>query len=72
MSQGLSEEFMVFVPGVTEGNEVAGLTQDFILLFCCKSGELGSKESPRFPCVTSVVGTSDFLRAVTSYYAEPY
>ena len=60
---------MVFVPGVIQENEDAGSVQDFILLFWCKSGELGSSGSPRFPCTTSVVGSfsSDFLRAVMSY-----
>ena len=66
MSPGLFQDFMVFVPGVTQGNEDAGSAQDFILLFWCKSGELGSRGSPRFPCTTSAVGSfsSDFLRAV--------
>ena len=60
---------MVFVAGVTQGNEDAGSAQDFILLLWCKSGELGSRESPRFPCTTSVEGSfsSDFLRAIISY-----
>ena len=44
MSPGLFQEFMVFVPGVTQGNEDAGSAQDFILLFRCKSGELGNRE----------------------------
>ena len=46
-----------------------GSERDFILLFWCKSGELGSKGSPRFLCVTLVVGSFslDFLRAVISY-----
>ena len=66
MSPGLFQGFIVFVPGVTQGNENAESVQNFIL-FLCKSGELGGRESPRFPCVTSVVGSfsSDFLRAVT-------
>ena len=74
MSPGLFQEFMVFVPGVTQGNEDTGSVQDFILLLWCKSGELGSRGSPRFPCKTSVVGSfsSDFLSAVISYYAERY
>ena len=69
MSPGLFQDFMVFVPGVTQGNEDAGSAQDFILLLWCKSGELGSRESPRFPCTTSVEGSfsSDFLRAIISY-----
>ena len=69
MSPGLLEDFMVFVPGVTQGNEDAGSAQDFIMLFWCKSGELGSRGSRRFPCTTPVVGSfsSDFLRAVKSY-----
>ena len=60
---------MVFVPGVIQANEDAGSVQVFILLFWCKSGELGSSGSPRFPCTTSVVGSfsSDFLRVVMSY-----
>ena len=64
MSPGLFEDFMVFVPGVIQGNEDAGSAQDFILLFRCKSRELGSRESPRFPCTMSVVRSfsSDFLR----------
>ena len=45
MSPGLFQDFMVFVPGVTQGNEDAGSTQDFILLFRCKAGELGSRKS---------------------------
>ena len=45
MSPGLFQEFMVFVPGVTQGNEDAGSAQDFILLFRCKSGELGTGKS---------------------------
>ena len=50
MSPGLFQDFMVFVPGVTEGNENAGSVQDFILLFLCISRELGGRGSPRFPC----------------------
>ena len=67
MSPGLFQDFMVFVSGFTQGNENGGSVQDFILLFLCKSGELGGRGNPRFPCVTSVVGSfsSDFLRAVT-------
>ena len=38
ISPGLFQEFMVFVFGVTKGNKGAGLAQDFILLFCYKSG----------------------------------
>ena len=69
MSPGLFQEFMVFVAGVTQGNEDAGSAQDFILLFWCKSGELRSRGSPRCPGTTSVVGSfsSDFLRAVIGY-----
>ena len=68
-SPGLFQDFMVFVPGVTQGNDNAGSVQDFISLFWCKSGELGSRGSPRFPCTTSLVGSfsSDFVRAVISY-----
>ena len=51
MSQGLFH-YMVFVAGVTQENEGKGSAQDFILLFWCKSGELGSRESPRYLCVT--------------------
>ena len=63
MSPGLLQDFMVFVPGVTQGNENAGSVQDFILLLLFK---LVGRGSPRFPCVTSVVGSlsSEFLRAV--------
>ena len=40
MSPELFQDFMVFLPGVTQGNEDAGSVQDFILLFFwCKSGE---------------------------------
>ena len=53
MSPGFFQEFMVFIPGVTQGNEDAGSAQDIISLFWCKSGELGSRGSPRFPCVKS-------------------
>ena len=69
MSPGLFQELIVFVAGVTEGNEDAGLAQYFILLFSCKSGELGSRESPRFLCITSVVRSfsSDSVCAVISY-----
>ena len=69
ISPGFFQEFMVFVLGITQGNENAGLAQDFILLFYLKSGELGSRGSPRFLSVTSGVGrfSSDFLRAVISY-----
>ena len=69
MSPGLFKDFIFFVPGVTRGNEDAGSVQDFILLFWCKSGELESRGSLRFPCTMSVVGSfsSDFLRAVISY-----
>ena len=62
MSPRLFQDFMVFFPGVTQGTENAGSVQDFILLFLCKSGELGGRVSPIFPCVISVVGS--FLRAV--------
>ena len=54
MSPALFEGFMVFVPGVAQGNKYAGSAQDFILLFLCKSGELGGRGSPEFHCVTSV------------------
>ena len=66
MSPALFQDFMVFVPGVAQGDENAGSVQDFILFFC-KSGELGGRLSPRFPCATSVVRnfSSDFLRVVT-------
>ena len=69
MSPGLFQDFMVFVPGVTQGNEDAWSAQYLNLLFWCKSGELGSRGSPRFPCTTLVVGSfsSDSLRAVISY-----
>ena len=36
MSPGLFQEFMVFVSGVTQGNEDTSLPQNFILLFYCK------------------------------------
>ena len=56
MSPGLFQDFMVFVPGVTQRNEDAGSAQDFILLcFWCKSVELGSRGSLRLLCVAPVV-----------------
>ena len=69
MSPRLFQDFMVSVPGVTQVNEEAGSAQDFISLFWCKSGELGSRGSPRFFCVTSVVErfSSDFLPIIISY-----
>ena len=69
ISPGLFQDFMVLVPHITQRNEGAGSARDFILLFWCKSGELGSKGSPRFLCVTLVVVSfsPDFLRAVISY-----
>ena len=69
MSSGLFQDFMVFVPGVTQGNENAVSAQDLILLFWCRSGELGKRGGPRFPSKTSVVRSlsSDFLGAVISY-----
>ena len=69
MSPGLVQDFMVLVPHVTQRNGGEGSARDLILLFWCKSGELGSKGSPRFLCVTLVVGSfsPDFLRAVISY-----
>ena len=49
MSLGLPQDFMVFVPGVSQGNDDAGLIQDFVLFFVwCKLGELRGRESPRF------------------------
>ena len=70
MSPGLFQDFMVFVPGVTQGNESAGSAQDFILLFWYKSKELESRGNLRFPCTTSVVGSfsqTSPLCAVISY-----
>ena len=32
MSSGLFQDFMVFVPGVTQGNEDAESVEDYILL----------------------------------------
>ena len=32
MSPGLFQDFMVFVPGVAQGNKDAGSVEDFILL----------------------------------------
>ena len=63
MSPGLFQEFMVFVPGVTQGNEDAGSTQDSILLFRCKSGELGSREVQDFlvQCQWSEVSPQNFF-----------
>ena len=74
MSPGLFQDFMVFIPGVTQANENAGSVQDFVFLFWCKSRELGDRESPRFSCVTLVAGSFslDFFRVVISYYAEPH
>ena len=48
--------------------------QDFILLLWCESGKLGSRGSPRFPCVTPVVESfsSDFLRTLISYWAKSH
>ena len=52
MCPGLFQDFMVFIPDVNQGNEDTASVQDFILLFLwCKSGELGGRGSPRFPCV---------------------
>ena len=48
MSPGLYQDFMVFVPGVTQGNEDVSSVQEFISLFWCEAGELGGRESPRF------------------------
>ena len=33
ISPGLFQDITVFIPGVTQGNEDAGLPQDFILLY---------------------------------------
>ena len=65
------------IPGnvcITQGNEDPGPVQDFILLFLCKSRELGGKGSPRFPCVTPVVEIfpSDLFWAIVSYWAESH
>ena len=47
---------MVFVSGVTQGNEDTRSVQYIILLFFWwKPGELGGRVSPRFPCVNPVV-----------------
>ena len=69
MSPWFFQDFIVFVPSVTPGNEDAGSAQDFISLFWLKSGALESRGSPRYPCTTSVVGSvsSDFLCAAISY-----
>ena len=56
LSSEMFQDFMVFVPGVTQGNEEAGSFQDFILFFWCESGELEGRGNPRFSCVTPVVG----------------
>ena len=61
MSPGLFQDFMVFVPGVTQGNEDAGSTQDFILLFRCKAGELGSREVQDFLVQWSGVSPQTFF-----------
>ena len=55
MSPGLFQDFLVFVPCVTQGNEDTGSVQDFNLLFWCDPRELECRGSPRFPCVTPVV-----------------
>ena len=75
MSPELFQDFMVFVPGVTQGNEDAGSVQDFILLFFwCKSGEFVSRGSPRFLFVAPVVEnfSSDVLLAIITYWEKLY
>ena len=70
MCPGLFQDFMVFVPDVTQGNEDTASVQDFIVLFLwCKSGELGGRGSPRFPCVAPVVESfsSDLLQVIITY-----
>ena len=50
--------------------------QDFIFWFCvwCKSGELGGRGIPRFPCLTTVMESfySDFLWAIISYWTKSH
>ena len=70
MCPGLFQDFMVFIPDVNQGNEDTASVQDFILLFLwCKSGELGGRGSPRFPCVVPVVEnfSSDLLQVIITY-----
>ena len=40
MSPGLLQDFMVLIPGVTQGNQDMGSVQD---LSWCESGELGGR-----------------------------
>ena len=68
----LFQDFMAFVPGVTQANENTGSVQDFILLFFWwESRELRGRGSPRFPSVAPVVKnfSSNFLRAVITYWS---
>ena len=58
VSPGLFQEFTVFVPRVTQGNEQTWSVQDIILLlFWCESKLLRSRGSSRLPCVIPVVET---------------
>ena len=68
MSLGLFEDFVVFVPGVTQGNENAGSVQDFILLFWCKLGELGSR-GRLSSCCNKLLGRAA-LRVLSSIHHE--
>ena len=74
MPPELFQDFMVFFPDVTQGNEHAGPVQGYLLLlfFWCKSGELGYMGSSRLLCVTSVVESfsTDLLQTMISCFVE--
>ena len=57
-------------------SEDTGSVQDCIFCFClwCKSGKLGGRMSPRFPCVTPIRESfiSNLLRAIISYWTESH